>query len=257
MKLELRAIPAFEDNYIWVLVDSEDRAIIVDPGDATPVFAAIAEGLRPVAILLTHHHPDHIGGAEALLQRHPVPCYAPRDPRIACASHRVGDGDAFEIPELGLRFATLEVHGHTRSHVAFHGGGIVFCGDTLFSVGCGRLFEGTPEQMLASLDRLGALPPDTLVCCGHEYTLANCAFASVIEPDNLALQDRLRDARGLREAGKPSVPSTLAIEVACNPFLRVDTREVRAAVERHLGEPCADRVRIFAALRSWKDGFRA
>jgi hydroxyacylglutathione hydrolase len=139
----------------------------------------------------------------------------------------------------------------------FSGGGIVFCGDTLFSLGCGRLFEGTPEQMLASLDRLKALPPDTLVCCGHEYTLANGAFASVIEPDNTALQDRLHQARGLREAGKPSVPSTLASEVACNPFLRVDTPGVRAAVERHVGAPCVDRVQVFAALRSWKDGFRA
>jgi hydroxyacylglutathione hydrolase len=257
MMLQLRAIPAFEDNYIWTLANAGGQAIVVDPGDAAPVFAAIADGLRPVAILLTHHHPDHIGGAEALLQRHPVPCYAPVDPRIACATHRVGDGDAFEIAELGLRFATLEVHGHTSSHVAFVGNGIVFCGDTLFSLGCGRMFEGTPEQMLASLDRIKALPPATQVCCGHEYTLSNGAFASVIEPDNLALQERLRDVRALRDAGQPSVPSALASELACNPFLRVDASSVRHAVERHLGEPCTDRVQIFAAMRRWKDGFRA
>ncbi len=255
--LKLRAIEAFEDNYIWTLADADGQAIIVDPGDSAPVFAAIADGLRPVAILLTHHHPDHIGGAEQLLQHFDVPCYAPVDPRIGCATHRVSDGDSFVIPELGLQFSTLEVHGHTSSHVAFVGNGIVFCGDTLFSLGCGRMFEGTPDQMLASLDRLAALPPATEVCCGHEYTLSNGAFASVIEPDNSTLQDRLREARALREQGLPTVPSLLASELACNPFLRVDAATVRASVDRHIGAPCADRVQTFAALRRWKDGFRA
>ena len=255
--LQLRAIPAFTDNYIWALSDADGRAVIVDPGDAAPVFDAISDGLRPVAILLTHHHPDHIGGAQALLERHPIPCHAPHDPRIASATHRVGDGDVVEIPELGLRFVTFEVHGHTRSHVAFHGGGIVFCGDTLFSLGCGRLFEGTPAQMLASLDRIKELPSQTQVCCGHEYTLANGAFASVIEPDNAALHARLDEARSAREAGRPSVPIAMASEIACNPFLRVDEPAVRTAIERHLGRPCHDRVDAFATLRAWKDDFRA
>jgi hydroxyacylglutathione hydrolase len=255
--LKLRAIEAFADNYIWALVAEDGRALIVDPGDAAPVFAAIEEGLSPIAILLTHHHPDHIGGAEQLLQRFDVPCFAPVDPRIGCATRRVVDGDAFDIPELGLHFTTLEVHGHTRSHIAFHGNGIVFCGDTLFSLGCGRMFEGTPEQMLGSLDRLAALPAETLVCCGHEYTLSNGAFASVIEPDNGMLRERLAQARAARERGEPSVPSTIASELACNPFLRVDTPTVRAAVERHEGSACGDRVQTFASLRRWKDGFRA
>ncbi|MEO8741703.1 MAG: hydroxyacylglutathione hydrolase [Lysobacteraceae bacterium] len=254
----LRAIPAFEDNYIWVLADTHGRALIVDPGDAEPVLAAIAaDGLQPVAILLTHHHPDHIGGAAQLLQHFDVPCYAPVDSRIDCASHRVGEGDGVAIPELGLDFTTIEVHGHTSSHIAYFGQGIVFCGDALFSLGCGRMFEGTPEQMLASLDRLAELPVETLVCCGHEYTLANAAFASAIEPGNLALQDRFREARAQRAAGKPSVPSSMASELACNPFLRVNEQAVRTAIEQHLGMSCPDRVQVFAALRHWKDGFRA
>jgi hydroxyacylglutathione hydrolase len=255
--LKLHAIEAFSDNYIWALADDSGRAVVVDPGDAAPVFAKVEQGLRPVAILLTHHHPDHIGGAEALLERFDVPCYAPVDPRIACASQRLSEGDAFEIPELGLRYSTLEVHGHTSSHVAFHGGGIVFCGDTLFSLGCGRLFEGTPAQMVASLDKLAALPGETRVCCGHEYTLSNGAFAGVVEPGNAALRERVAQACAARERGEPSLPSTIASEIACNPFLRVDVPEVRASVERHLGAGCADRVETFAALRRWKDGFRA
>lgn len=257
MMLKLRAIPAFADNYIWTLSAADGRAVIVDPGEAAPVLDAIADGMQPVAILLTHHHPDHIGGAEQLLQRHRVPCYAPIDPRIGCATHRVAHGDSFTIPELGLRFATIEVHGHTSSHVAFVGNGMLFCGDSLFSLGCGRMFEGTPEQMLASLDRLAALPPETQVCCGHEYTLANGAFARVIEPDNAELRARLHEVQALRDAGEPSVPSSLANELACNPFLRVRTSGVRTAVEQHLGSACDDSVQTFAALRRWKDGFRA
>ncbi|MBS0193057.1 MAG: hydroxyacylglutathione hydrolase [Proteobacteria bacterium] len=253
----LQALPALSDNYIWTLSGDDGRALVVDPGEAAPVLAAIAAGLRPVAILLTHHHPDHIDGAATLLDHFDIPCIAPIDPRIGCATRRVADGDTFTIPELDLTFTTLEVHGHTSSHVAYHGAGLVFCGDTLFSLGCGRMFEGTPEQMLASLDRLAALPDPTRVCCGHEYTLANGTFASVVDPDNAALRERIVQARTARERGEPSVPSTIASERDCNPFLRVDTPAVRAAVEHHQGSPCADRVATFAALRGWKDDFRA
>ncbi len=253
----LTALPALTDNYIWTLSGQDGRALVVDPGQAGPVLTAIDAGLRPVAILLTHHHPDHIDGASAVLERFAVPCIAPVDPRIGCASRRVSEGEAFAIPELGLEFTTLEVHGHTRSHVAYHGAGLVFCGDTLFSLGCGRLFEGTPAQMLASLDKLAALPGATKVCCGHEYTLSNGAFAQTVDPHNADLAARIEEARAARARGAPSVPSTLASELACNPFLRVDVPAVRAAVASHAGVPELDRVETFGALRRWKDGFAA
>jgi hydroxyacylglutathione hydrolase len=252
--LSLRPLPAFSDNYIWTLANGEGQALVVDPGDAEPVLRAIGAGLRPVAMLLTHHHPDHVGGAQELLARFPVPCYAPRDARIAGDLVRVGDGDHVDVPELGLGFDVLEIPGHTSSHVAFVGGGLLFCGDTLFSLGCGRMFEGTPAQMLASLDRLAALPPDTLVCCGHEYTEANGRFARAAEPGNAARDARLAEVAALRSAGQPSLPSRLGGERDCNPFLRLDSPALRASLADR-GEDGAGRVERFAALRSWKDGF--
>jgi hydroxyacylglutathione hydrolase len=254
--LRLRPLPAFEDNYIWTLSDANGRAIVVDPGDARPVLEAADAGLTPVAVLLTHHHADHIGGAAAILERFPVPCFAPVDDRIAGDHRRVGDGDRVEVPELGVAFDVLEIPGHTRSHIAFHGAGHLFCGDTMFSMGCGRLFEGTPAQMLASLDRLAALPGDTRVCCGHEYTVANGRFAQAAEPDNADRDRRMAEAMAQRAGAEPTLPSTLAGERACNPFLRVDAPGVRGSLERRAGSPL-DRTAAFAALRAWKDEFRA
>lgn len=252
--LSLRPLPAFQDNYIWTLANADGQAIVVDPGQAGPVLEAASQGLKPVAIFLTHHHDDHIGGAAELLSRFDIPCHAPVDERIALAATRVGQGDHVRVPELGLDFAVLEVHGHTRSHIAFHGGAYLFCGDSLFSLGCGRMFEGQPEQMLASLDRMAALPGETLVCCGHEYTEANGRFARVAEPDNPERDRRLEEVAALRAQGLPSVPSTMASERACNPFLRVDQPGVLVQL-RDRGLQGGSRADAFAALRGWKDRF--
>ena len=255
--MRLTALPAFEDNYIWALVDDDGNAVIVDPGDAAPVLAACELGMWPAGVLVTHHHPDHCGGLAALRQRWPtLPVFAPHDDRIAHATERVGDGDTFTLN--GWTFQVIAVPGHTLSHVAFHGAeGHLFCGDTLFSMGCGRLFEGTPAQMLASLERLAALPGDSAVCCGHEYTLANAAFAKAVDPANDALRRRTEEAQAMRQAGRPTLPSTLAIELATNPFLRVDVPAIRASVAQRLGRQPSDRVETFAELRRWKDSFRA
>lgn len=254
-------LPALSDNYIWTLVDDGGAGLVVDPGEAGPVLRAAEEGLRPAAVLLTHHHPDHVGGTAQLRERWPeLEVFAPDDHRITTATRRVGEGDAVGVG--AWRFQVIAIPGHTRSHVAFVSedaaqGGPVFCGDTLFSLGCGRMFEGTPPQMLASLDRLAALPGQAQVCCGHEYTVANAAFASVVEPGNPAVARRVAEAAAQRARGEPTVPSTVQGERAANPFLRVDAPEVRDSVAARLGREPADRVEVFAELRRWKDGFQA
>ncbi|QDH70547.1 hydroxyacylglutathione hydrolase [Marilutibacter alkalisoli] len=258
--MRLRALPSRQDNYIWTLSDADGNAIVVDPGESAPVFAAAAEGLKPAAILLTHHHYDHIDGTAELLERWPkLPVHAPDDTRIPFPTRTVGEGDRLE--PLGIPTSVMEVPGHTLSHIAFHltldGDQWLFCGDTLFSLGCGRLFEGTPDQMHRSLQRLAALPGATRVCCGHEYTLSNAAFARAVEPDNPALLRRIEEATTMRQSGHPSLPSTLDSERACNPFLRCDQPGVIDAVADRLGRPLRDAVETFAELRRWKDGFAA
>ncbi len=255
-QMDLLPIPALQDNYIWLLRDAGGRALVVDPGDAGPVLAALDDGPPPHAILLTHHHHDHIGGVPALLARWPgTPVIAPRDERIARASVRVDDGERIKIG--AWRFDVIAVPGHTRSHLAYHGEGLLFCGDTLFSLGCGRMFEGTPAQMHASLQRLAALPDATWVCCAHEYTQANAAFAHAVDPDNPSLQARVREVLALHQAQVPTLPTRLVDERACNPFLRCFAPSVRAAAQHQTRQPLLDDSMVFGALRAWKDGFRA
>jgi hydroxyacylglutathione hydrolase len=256
----LRPLPALSDNYIWLLADDAvGTALVVDPGEARPVLEALAaDDLVLTAILLTHHHSDHIGGTFELADQFPeAVVYAPDDDRISCAARRVSDGDVVAIPSPAARFRVIEVHGHTRSHIAYYGEGLLFCGDTLFSLGCGRLFEGEPADMLASLDRLAALPGDTRVCCGHEYTLANAAFARTVEPDNDVLAARTDAAHALRARNIPTLPAVLDEELAANPFLRVDAiADDRMPWPEGAG-PSQNRVDRFAALRLAKDHFRA
>ncbi len=254
--MRLLPLPALSDNYVWTLADADGSALIVDPGEAAPVLRAAADGLRPHIVLLTHHHPDHIGGVAALRERWPdLRVVAPDDDRIDTATERFGDGDALAVGDW--RFDVLAIPGHTRSHIAFHGEGLLFCGDTLFSLGCGRMFEGTAPQMLASLDRLAALPDDTRVCCGHEYTLANAAFAAEVDPCNAELRRRTAEAVAPREGGAPTRPSRLGDERAANPFLRADEPAVRERIAARLSRAPRDRTEVFAELRAWKDGFRA
>jgi len=253
--IDITAIPAFQDNYIWLLHTGGKECAVVDPGDAEPVRQALnRNGLRLSTILITHHHPDHIGGVPQLVQDWSPRLIGPADPRIPGLDQIVGQGDRVALPELGLEFEVLEVPGHTRSHIAYSGHDTLFCGDTLFSVGCGRLFEGTAAQMQQSLDQLSRLPPNTLVYCAHEYTAANCRFALEVEPDNAALLQRSKQVEAARQAGKSTVPSTLEQELAVNPFLRSRESAVIAAAQKRNPAATAGATTL-QVIREWKDNY--
>ncbi|MFZ2267349.1 MAG: hydroxyacylglutathione hydrolase [Azonexus sp.] len=245
-------IPAFKDNYIWLLTRGQ-RAVVVDPGDAAPVMARLeAEGLTLEGILITHHHADHQGGVAALVERWQPTVFAPASESITGSNHPLSGGECLEI--LGEPVRVLAVPGHTLGHLAYYAKGALFCGDTLFGAGCGRLFEGTPAQMAASLGSIAALPDATLIYCAHEYTEANLRFAQAVEPDNPAISARVAKVAALRAAGQSSVPSTLAEEKATNPFLRSGEPAVIAAGLQH-GAADASAVAIFAAIRGWRNSF--
>jgi hydroxyacylglutathione hydrolase len=257
--LDVRPIPAFRDNYIWMIRGAADPRVVavVDPGDAAPVLAALArEGLSLAAILATHHHADHVGGVPALMAETGARAFGPARERMPDGVLPLAQGDRAILPELGLEFTVLDVPGHTAGHIAYTGQGAVFPGDTLFSAGCGRLFEGTADEMLGSLDRLAALPGETRVFCGHEYTEANLRFAMAVEPANSAIMDYVKRAAGLRAQGRPTLPSTLELEKRVNPFLRCRHEDVKSAAERRAGRVLSTPVAVFAEVRSWKDTFR-
>lgn len=256
--MNLIALPAFSDNYIWMLHD-DAKAVVVDPGDAAPVEAALEQrGLRLAAILVTHHHADHVGGIDRLRARLDGPVWGPAREVIPKPFNALQDGDVIDV--LGRRFGVIDVPGHTAGHIAYFeldapAAPMLFCGDTLFSAGCGRLFEGTPEQMARSLARLSDLPGDTRVCCTHEYTLSNLRFAAAVEPDNPTLQAYTARCVDLRAAGSCTLPSNIALEREINPFLRCREPAVAAAA-RTQGAMSAEPVAVFAALREWKNRFR-
>lgn len=253
--LQLQPIPAFDDNYIWLLTEGAGTATAVDPGDDEPLVETLrARGLTLTSVLVTHHHQDHTGGIAGLLAAYPaLRVHGPPDRRIPGLTDRVQGGDWVQPAGLASRFQVLDLPGHTATHVGYLGAGLLFCGDTLFGAGCGRVFDGTVEQLAHSLERIAALPSETLCCCAHEYTLANLGFALWVEPDSAALATRLDADRQRREMGQPTLPTRLASELATNPFLRTRVPGVIAAAESFAGRPLDSSTAVFATLRRWKD----
>lgn len=255
--MHIQPISALKDNYIWTIINDHHKAIIVDPGSANEVLHFLKEKqLELIAILITHHHYDHTDGILAIKSRYPeVQVYGSKLKQIAGVNHLVSEGNEIEFDDFDLRLSVLEIPGHTLSHIAYYGNGVLFSGDTLFSAGCGRLFEGTPQQMVASLQKMAHLGDDTAIYCGHEYTLNNLRFAELVEPHNQQIQQRKAEVKALIDKHLPSLPSQLAMEKATNPFLRLDSKEVISSATKYANKPLQDPIEVFTCLRKWKDVF--
>ncbi|MGY2959665.1 hydroxyacylglutathione hydrolase [Pseudomonas sp. TE36184] len=254
--IQISALPAFTDNYIWLLQEPQSRrCAVVDPGDAAPVLAWLKQnpGWTLSDILVTHHHHDHVGGVEALKRVSGATVYGPAHETIPARDVALQDNQSISV--LGWDFAVYAVPGHTLGHIAFYHPGVLFCGDTLFAAGCGRLFEGTPAQMHASLQRLAALPADTRVYCTHEYTQSNLRFAQAVEPDNADIAERVENVNRLRARGEITLPSNLALEKRTNPFLRTAETSVKQKADERNGRDNRSGDEVFASLRAWKDKF--
>lgn len=252
---EIVSIPALQDNYIWMMIHHPTHSVwIVDPGDAKPVFEYLQHYRMTLrGILLTHHHRDHTYGVAELIQQFPVPVIASTHSRYPNVTRPITDNERFSVDGAFPEIRALAVPGHTLDHMAYYVNNTLFCGDTLFGAGCGRLFEGTPEQMYLSLQKLAALPDRTYIYCGHEYTLANLRFAAVVEPNNPMITQRIKKTMALRDQNKPTLPSLLSEEKQSNPFLRCHLSEIKKQVNAHVNCNLQDPIEIFAALRQWKD----
>ncbi len=253
--LKVTPVPALKDNYIWLIQqDARAQVAIVDPGDAAPVLKTLKEtGLDPTAILITHHHWDHINGIQALVDLYRIPVYGPEMESFPRKTDGLCEGEVVELPALKATFTIFDVPGHTAGAIAYYGHGMLFSGDTLFTAGCGRLFEGTALQMHRSLSKLAELPQDTRLYCGHEYTLPNLLFAQMVEPENADIKIRIEKTRKLREKGLATVPAVMAMELQTNPFLRTHIPNVIAAAEHYAGKGLSGSAEVLGAIRAWKD----
>lgn len=248
-------VRAFKDNYIWI-IHNQQVALIIDPGNAAPVLNWIdQQKLQPLAILCTHHHSDHTGGIAALVQEFSIPVYGPANETIPNITHPLTEDDTLNFPALALTLDVLDIPGHTAGHIAYYGHQSLFCGDTLFSCGCGRIFEGSPQQMFTSLQKLARLPDETRVYCAHEYTLSNIQFARILDPDNTNLLQWEHEAQQKLAQQLPTLPTNLALEKTVNPFLRCDQPAIIQSASQYVGHQLDDPVSIFAAIRSWKNNF--
>ncbi|PTQ85308.1 hydroxyacylglutathione hydrolase [Nitrosomonas ureae] len=256
--LNIHPVPAFKDNYIWI-AHNRNYAIIIDPGTAVPVIEYLRlKKLQPSAILITHHHSDHTGGIAELLQLFDIPVYGPGNESIAAITNPVQQNDIVNLPEISLNLTVLDTPGHTRGHIAYYGSDpwhMIFCGDTLFSCGCGRIFEGSATQLYQSLQKISRLPDATLIYCAHEYTLGNIAFARTVNPENKKLNEFAITAQELRHKNIPTIPTTLSLEKAINPFLRCEHQPIINSAQNYSAQPMQNPDNVFKVLREWKNKF--